>query len=150
MATLALSSMFTYAEWRALHEEVFERLLRAGWLERFTFKQGERFHVTWTEAGAEKSRLMKAIVTAHRLCDTDDRAQLFHKLASGDTLPPGTRVTGEPLDESKALLWRQSVQAIDLRQMRIIFSSLPTSCWAGASAGTTVRAFMISLRASSC
>lgn len=106
-------STFTNDEAKAIFTRVMDRMVQAGWLHSHTFTEGKGFHLNWTEAGAQRARLLHSIATAFRLNGHDYRPTVaFDKLAHGEHLPDYAR--SFELDPKVAALWRQSVEELSL------------------------------------
>lgn len=104
--------MFTPARLDQLHEEIFQLMLKAGWLLNFSFTVGKGWHLGWTEEGSPRAAALKSIATTFGL-QNDDRAPLiFDKRARGETLPKLARPFD--LDDRLATFWRESIDALKL------------------------------------
>jgi hypothetical protein len=74
--------MLTPQQMHFLHEDLFERLLVAGWLKQYTFTKGKGWHLSWTERGAHIAVRLKQLRAALDLGAADERpviaSILFH------------------------------------------------------------------------
>ena len=71
------------------HEEIFTRMAKAGWVEKFAYAEGQGWFVTWTAAGAALSQVLKALSATLGLREHDRAALGFDALARGEPLPAG-------------------------------------------------------------
>jgi hypothetical protein len=111
----------TPTEFRALYEGTFDRMAKAEWIDRYVFKDGEGVAVSWTEIGASRAGLLKAIVQTYGLRDGPHHARLFD-LASEN------RIQGRPtkfeISETVANAWRICMDELQLDRDDFDFSSL--------------------------
>lgn len=104
---------FTDAQMKTLFTGVMDLMVQARWLRSYTFTEGKGYHLTWTEAGAERACVLKKIADTFQL-ESDDRAPLvFDSYAHGSPLPPGAAIKGE-LDQNILAYWRESVAQLTL------------------------------------
>ena len=71
------------------HEEIFTRMAKAGWVEKFAYAEGQGWFVTWTAAGAGHAQVLKALSGALGLRAHDSAAFGFDALVRGESLPNG-------------------------------------------------------------
>ena len=87
-------------------------MVAAGWLHSHIFTVGKGHHLVWSEAGIQRSILMKHISESHRL-NTDDRAPvLFDILCKGERLPADTSIC--EVEELISEYWRECVGELGL------------------------------------
>jgi hypothetical protein len=71
-----------------LFADVFERMLKAGWLESFTFTDGKGWHLTWGTDGGSLAVSLKRWIDLLGLDQADERPVLAYVIASGLGLHP--------------------------------------------------------------
>ncbi len=97
--------MFSEKELHDLHQDVFERMLKAGWLANFTYTKAKGWHLGWTMEGSPRAIALKHISVDHALADTDLGALGFDILSRGACLDARFSVLGE-IDEKALGVWK--------------------------------------------
>ena len=98
--------MFTQEELHKINEDLFERMLIAGWLKKFTFTEGKGWHLGWTEKGSLVAIDLKKIRGELELGAADERPVIASILAHGFT--PDPRSVAETINAAfKPFLKRQ-------------------------------------------
>ncbi len=105
--------MFTATQMHELHEDVFNRMLKAGWLQSFNFTEGVGWDLAWTAKGTGRSARVKDIAISYGLADDDGAPAAFDVLCHGEALPDDVRPV--EIEDAAAADWRDAVQELDLR-----------------------------------
>lgn len=77
--------MFTNQEMHAINDDLFSRMLVAGWLKNYTFTQGKGWHLQWTETGALAALELKKMRHDLALGGGDERPVIASILAHGQS-----------------------------------------------------------------
>jgi len=80
--------MLSTGEMHRLHEDLFDRMLAAGWVKKHTFTQGKGWHVGWTTKGANEALYLKTLRHDLDLGAADERPVIASILAHGVTPDP--------------------------------------------------------------
>ena len=97
-------------EMHALHEKIFGLMLKAGWLERFTFTNDKGWHTTWSGPGAQRAILLRNIIESHRL-DSDDRMPVAFTIGAQGG---GFGIIPNVTDRDVLAFWRQCREELGL------------------------------------
>jgi hypothetical protein len=99
-------------QFHALHESIFERMLKADWLTSFSFTNDKGWHPTWTVKGAKQAAELRRIITVFGLDRQDQAAQAFSVLVQGGSAPGGKQAT--EFEGELARRWRQAIAELGI------------------------------------
>lgn len=93
---MAKNEDFSESQLHELHETIWLRMLKAGWLKAYRYTEGKGWHITWTSLGADQSAGLKIIAETFGLTEHDLAPMAFAKLAKGVALPPEMMLATRP------------------------------------------------------
>jgi hypothetical protein len=97
----------------ALHETIFEMMLKARWVKFYTFTDGGGCRLAWTTGGAQRAMILKAIILSYDLYDEDYAPVAFTIMSrSGDL--NGMAETAHP---ELLAFWRDCCDEIGLKSL---------------------------------
>ena len=96
------------------HDEIFTRMAKAGWVEKFAYAEGQGWFVTWTAAGAGHSQVLKALSEALGLREHDRAALGFDALVRGEPLPSELTLQVTDVHPLMKEGWRDAIDQLAL------------------------------------
>src|SRR4030095_7356450 len=109
-------------EFRALDEGTLDRMVKAGWISRYTYAEKSGVKIQWTNQGRETVAVLKELVTMLDLCAGPHNASAFDLQAC--KMNRGRMPAESGSARKLAWFWRQCMKALNLSRDDYDFHSL--------------------------